>query len=180
MAAPPSSRLQKMLQAAVQSVQWTYSLFWQICPQQGYNLFFLHHVHLLFFSMKNCAVLMDPTVFFFKYLNMIRWILQWSNQNKKNSATNGSQYRRSIFTKKPTTPRTLRLVVFRRHQPTGSTTVCRVVPGRFNGIRMVLSNVCLLLFSPWCRVNFLFPFPPIDFCYINLLIPFNITVKICN
>ncbi|KAH1106177.1 hypothetical protein J1N35_009945 [Gossypium stocksii] len=35
MAAPPSSRLQKMLQAAVQSVQWTYSLFWQICPQQG-------------------------------------------------------------------------------------------------------------------------------------------------
>ncbi|XWS36288.1 hypothetical protein CRYUN_Cryun20dG0072700 [Craigia yunnanensis] len=35
MAAPPSSRLQNMLQAAVQSVQWTYSLFWQICPQQG-------------------------------------------------------------------------------------------------------------------------------------------------
>ncbi|KAL4326386.1 hypothetical protein GQ457_11G002840 [Hibiscus cannabinus] len=34
-AAAPSSRLQKMLQAAVQSVQWTYSLFWQICPQQG-------------------------------------------------------------------------------------------------------------------------------------------------
>ncbi|KAJ9171949.1 hypothetical protein P3X46_015244 [Hevea brasiliensis] len=35
MAAPPSSRLQGMLQAAVQSVQWTYSLFWQFCPQQG-------------------------------------------------------------------------------------------------------------------------------------------------
>ncbi|XWS31594.1 hypothetical protein CRYUN_Cryun23aG0089700 [Craigia yunnanensis] len=35
MAAPPSSKLQNMLQAAVQSVQWTYSLFWQICPQQG-------------------------------------------------------------------------------------------------------------------------------------------------
>ncbi|KAI4301269.1 hypothetical protein L6164_034563 [Bauhinia variegata] len=35
MAAPPSSRLQSMLQAAVQSVQWTYSLFWQLCPQQG-------------------------------------------------------------------------------------------------------------------------------------------------
>ncbi|KAJ4727493.1 Basic helix-loop-helix transcription factor [Melia azedarach] len=35
MAAPPSSRLQSMLQEAVQSVQWTYSLFWQICPQQG-------------------------------------------------------------------------------------------------------------------------------------------------
>ncbi|EOX94796.1 hypothetical protein QUC31_004690 [Theobroma cacao] len=35
MAAPPSSRLQNMLQEAVQSVQWTYSLFWQICPQQG-------------------------------------------------------------------------------------------------------------------------------------------------
>nr|QOU08783.1 bHLH1 [Triadica sebifera] len=35
MAAPPSSRLQSMLQAAVQSVKWTYSLFWQICPQQG-------------------------------------------------------------------------------------------------------------------------------------------------
>ncbi|KDP21472.1 hypothetical protein JCGZ_21943 [Jatropha curcas] len=34
-ATPPSSRLQSMLQAAVQSVQWTYSLFWQICPQQG-------------------------------------------------------------------------------------------------------------------------------------------------
>nr|QPB72531.1 basic helix-loop-helix transcription factor [Clarkia gracilis subsp. sonomensis]QPB72532.1 basic helix-loop-helix transcription factor [Clarkia gracilis subsp. sonomensis] len=35
MAAPPSSRLQTMLQAAVQSVKWSYSLFWQICPQQG-------------------------------------------------------------------------------------------------------------------------------------------------
>ncbi|GLT49349.1 hypothetical protein SLA2020_229120 [Shorea laevis] len=35
MAAPPSNRLQSMLQAAVQSVQWTYSLFWQLCPQQG-------------------------------------------------------------------------------------------------------------------------------------------------
>ncbi|XVF72423.1 hypothetical protein PTKIN_Ptkin12aG0120200 [Pterospermum kingtungense] len=35
MAVPPSSRLQNMLQAAVQSVQWTYSLFWQFCPQQG-------------------------------------------------------------------------------------------------------------------------------------------------
>nr|AEC03343.1 bHLH transcription factor MYC1 [Diospyros kaki] len=35
MAAPPSSRLQAMLQAAVQTVQWTYSLFWQMCSQQG-------------------------------------------------------------------------------------------------------------------------------------------------
>ncbi|KAI3439436.1 BHLH domain-containing protein [Psidium guajava] len=35
MATPPSSRLQSMLQSAVQSVKWTYSLFWQICPQQG-------------------------------------------------------------------------------------------------------------------------------------------------
>nr|QWW25995.1 bHLH1 [Actinidia chinensis] len=35
MAAPPSTRLQGMLQTAVQSVQWTYSLFWQLCPQQG-------------------------------------------------------------------------------------------------------------------------------------------------
>nr|AIU98516.1 bHLH transcription factor [Paeonia suffruticosa] len=36
MAAPPvNSRLQNMLQSAVQSVQWTYSLFWQLCPQQG-------------------------------------------------------------------------------------------------------------------------------------------------
>ncbi|KAF9605486.1 hypothetical protein IFM89_017505 [Coptis chinensis] len=28
-------RLQHMLQTSVQSVQWTYSLFWQVCPQQG-------------------------------------------------------------------------------------------------------------------------------------------------
>lgn len=36
MAAPaPGSRLQQMLQASVQAVQWTYSLFWQYCPQQG-------------------------------------------------------------------------------------------------------------------------------------------------
>ncbi|XP_058083197.1 transcription factor BHLH42 isoform X2 [Magnolia sinica] len=35
MASPPSNRLQHMLQAAVQGVQWTYSLFWQLCPQQG-------------------------------------------------------------------------------------------------------------------------------------------------
>nr|UUY86280.1 basic helix-loop-helix transcription factor 1 [Aglaonema commutatum] len=27
--------LQQMLQSAVQSLQWTYSLFWQLCPQQG-------------------------------------------------------------------------------------------------------------------------------------------------
>ncbi|XP_068662561.1 transcription factor BHLH42-like isoform X2 [Aristolochia californica] len=35
MACPPSGRLQQMLQAAVQGVRWTYSLFWQLCPQQG-------------------------------------------------------------------------------------------------------------------------------------------------
>ncbi|KAL4355169.1 hypothetical protein GQ457_06G029370 [Hibiscus cannabinus] len=35
MAVQPSNRLRNILQAAVQSVQWTYSIFWQICPQQG-------------------------------------------------------------------------------------------------------------------------------------------------
>ncbi|XP_028804153.1 basic helix-loop-helix protein A [Neltuma alba] len=35
MAAPLTARLQTLLQATVQSVQWTYSLFWQPCPQQG-------------------------------------------------------------------------------------------------------------------------------------------------
>ncbi|XP_073139383.1 transcription factor BHLH42 [Henckelia pumila] len=36
MAAPSQrSRLQSMLQAAVQAVQWTYSIFWQLHPQQG-------------------------------------------------------------------------------------------------------------------------------------------------
>ncbi|KAF8394432.1 hypothetical protein HHK36_020640 [Tetracentron sinense] len=35
MDAPSSSRLQQMLQSSVQAVQWTYSLFWKICPQQG-------------------------------------------------------------------------------------------------------------------------------------------------
>ncbi|KAG4913140.1 hypothetical protein JHK82_053725 [Glycine max] len=35
MATPPNSRLHTMLRASVQSVQWTYSLFWQLCPQQG-------------------------------------------------------------------------------------------------------------------------------------------------
>ncbi|KAL7226649.1 hypothetical protein ACSBR1_021694 [Camellia fascicularis] len=34
MEAPPSSCLQSMLQTAVQTVQWTYSLFWQLCPDQ--------------------------------------------------------------------------------------------------------------------------------------------------
>ncbi|XP_031402895.1 transcription factor BHLH42-like isoform X2 [Punica granatum] len=34
-AASSSNCLQSTLQAAVQSVKWTYSLFWQICPQQG-------------------------------------------------------------------------------------------------------------------------------------------------
>ncbi|GAB4829588.1 Transcription factor bhlh42 [Ancistrocladus abbreviatus] len=35
-AVPPlSGPLQHMLQSAVQAVQWTYSLFWQFCPQQG-------------------------------------------------------------------------------------------------------------------------------------------------
>ncbi|KAK9139694.1 hypothetical protein Scep_009375 [Stephania cephalantha] len=34
-AAGNNSRLQQMLQSAVQAVQWTYSLFWQVCPQQG-------------------------------------------------------------------------------------------------------------------------------------------------
>nr|CEL26634.1 bHLH3 [Ribes rubrum] len=31
----PNTRLQNMLQTAVQSVQWTYSLYWQFCQQQG-------------------------------------------------------------------------------------------------------------------------------------------------
>nr|UTU02184.1 MYC2 [Musa acuminata AAA Group] len=35
MVAPPSTGLQQALQAVVQSVHWTYSLFWQVCPQQG-------------------------------------------------------------------------------------------------------------------------------------------------
>ncbi|XP_073144705.1 transcription factor BHLH42-like isoform X2 [Henckelia pumila] len=35
MAAPRRSRLRSMLRTAVQSVDWTYSLFWQRCPQQG-------------------------------------------------------------------------------------------------------------------------------------------------
>ncbi|KAJ1433062.1 hypothetical protein SESBI_06278 [Sesbania bispinosa] len=35
MATPPNSKLQSMLQAAVQSIQWTYTIFWQFCPQQG-------------------------------------------------------------------------------------------------------------------------------------------------
>ncbi|XP_011625677.1 basic helix-loop-helix protein A isoform X2 [Amborella trichopoda] len=30
-----AAQLQRLLQLAVQSVQWTYSVFWQICPQQG-------------------------------------------------------------------------------------------------------------------------------------------------
>ncbi|NP_001312042.1 basic helix-loop-helix protein A-like [Nicotiana tabacum] len=32
---PPNSQMKTMLQKAVQSVQWTYTLFWQLCPQQG-------------------------------------------------------------------------------------------------------------------------------------------------
>ncbi|CAL9749655.1 unnamed protein product [Musa acuminata subsp. burmannicoides] len=35
MVTPPSTSLQQTLQAVVQSVRWTYSLFWQPCPQQG-------------------------------------------------------------------------------------------------------------------------------------------------
>ncbi|KAJ8636635.1 hypothetical protein MRB53_010902 [Persea americana] len=35
MACPSSNRLQQMLQATAQGIQWTYSLFWQLCPQQG-------------------------------------------------------------------------------------------------------------------------------------------------
>nr|XP_010906882.1 basic helix-loop-helix protein A isoform X2 [Elaeis guineensis] len=35
MVAPQSTKLQQTLQEVVQSVQWTYSLFWQLCPQQG-------------------------------------------------------------------------------------------------------------------------------------------------
>ncbi|ONK76767.1 uncharacterized protein A4U43_C03F31920 [Asparagus officinalis] len=30
-----STGLQQMLQLAVQSVQWTYSIFWRLCPRQG-------------------------------------------------------------------------------------------------------------------------------------------------
>ncbi|KAL3359103.1 hypothetical protein AABB24_015922, partial [Solanum stoloniferum] len=32
---PNSLQLQNMLQNSVQSVKWTYSLFWQFCPKQG-------------------------------------------------------------------------------------------------------------------------------------------------
>ncbi|KAF3773746.1 basic helix-loop-helix protein A [Nymphaea thermarum] len=31
----PGARLQRQLQAVVQSVRWTYSIFWQVCPLQG-------------------------------------------------------------------------------------------------------------------------------------------------
>ncbi|CAM8923164.1 unnamed protein product [Rhodiola kirilowii] len=37
-AVPPGNgggQLQSLLQASVQSIQWTYSLFWQLCPQNG-------------------------------------------------------------------------------------------------------------------------------------------------
>ncbi|KAL8167725.1 hypothetical protein V2J09_009224 [Rumex salicifolius] len=35
-AAPPGNgQLQHLLQSAVQAVDWTYSIFWQFCPQQG-------------------------------------------------------------------------------------------------------------------------------------------------
>uniref|UniRef100_A0A0S3J3I7 BHLH transcription factor 2 n=1 Tax=Chrysanthemum morifolium TaxID=41568 RepID=A0A0S3J3I7_CHRMO len=32
---PPRDSLKEMLQSAVHSIQWTYSIFWQLCPQQG-------------------------------------------------------------------------------------------------------------------------------------------------
>ncbi|KAH6818848.1 hypothetical protein C2S51_002451, partial [Perilla frutescens var. frutescens] len=35
MVEPPKSRVESLLQAAVQTAQWTYSLFWQLCPQKG-------------------------------------------------------------------------------------------------------------------------------------------------
>ncbi|XP_039061818.1 transcription factor BHLH42-like [Hibiscus syriacus] len=35
MAVQHSNRLRNMLQAIVQSVQWTYSIFWKICPREG-------------------------------------------------------------------------------------------------------------------------------------------------
>ncbi|KAL3849858.1 hypothetical protein ACJIZ3_011740 [Penstemon smallii] len=35
MVAPPKSPFQSKLQAAVQTVQWTYILFWKMCPQEG-------------------------------------------------------------------------------------------------------------------------------------------------
>nr|BAE20058.1 bHLH transcription factor [Lilium hybrid division I] len=34
MAAPPCNSLQQLLQTVVQSVDWTYSLFWQLCPRE--------------------------------------------------------------------------------------------------------------------------------------------------
>lgn len=35
--AQPYDGLKTMLQSAVQSVQWTYIIFWQLCPQQRYG-----------------------------------------------------------------------------------------------------------------------------------------------
>ncbi|PKU66074.1 Transcription factor TT8 [Dendrobium catenatum] len=31
-------KLQQMLQSVVQNFGWTYSLFWKLCPQQGFLL----------------------------------------------------------------------------------------------------------------------------------------------
>jgi hypothetical protein len=78
MAAPPSSRLQSMLQAAVQSVQWTYSLFWQICPQQGYVCNFYTKER----NDQNSTLLIKNCDFAFNYFFMFIWwprILVWAD-----------------------------------------------------------------------------------------------------
>lgn len=34
--------IQGLLKAVVQSVGWTYSLFWQLCPQRRFSFHFIH------------------------------------------------------------------------------------------------------------------------------------------
>lgn len=73
-----TSQLQSMLRAAVQSVQWTYSLFWQICPQQGYPL--RHYVYFWSIAFKililyECSVF-DAQVY---WLNPYCRILIWGD-----------------------------------------------------------------------------------------------------
>lgn len=70
MAAPRSTRLRSTLQAAAKSVQWTYSIFWQICPQQGYYYSTTDHIS---------RVIILPLYMYTIYLSSVFRILTWGD-----------------------------------------------------------------------------------------------------
>lgn len=89
----------------------------------------------------------------FQDLSLGRWVLQRSNQDEKDSAANGSDFRGGFTSEESAAERALRVAVRRRDKPTGKEALCRSVAGGLNGVGVVLFDVRLFFISSWSWVS---------------------------